>query len=218
MGTRRTDEVRRDVLHDRRLVDARVAALHLRSVGGDRSQRPVGACRHRQGQVEHDIVRDEAHRLVVSAVPVDEQDAFEARPAEGRADIAQDPDIGVGAERDGAGEQVMVGIAEGHERRQHDRAGSIDDRKRPPADGVRDQGVGQQGEMFAMLLGGTDRQDDDGLWRQFLDVFPGQAPELDNVTHESAPPAARSKISITCLYKWILGGASSWHIIIVLTR
>src|SRR6266404_6615864 len=73
---------------------------------------PVGELDDRHVELGTEIVGGDAHRVLVAAMPVEQNDAAKAVADDRLADAAQHGEEGVGIERDGAAERhVMLGEA-----------------------------------------------------------------------------------------------------------
>ena len=125
----------------------------LRDQGVPRGD-PVGGGRHIRGVLEREIAGDKLHELVVAAMAVEDEDAFEPGGDQGFTEIAHQAVIGFGADRHRAAEgEVMARRAERQGRRDDNRDAGSYSRCRSASDVLDRESVGAGGHVWAVLLG-----------------------------------------------------------------
>ena len=171
------DEFGAEGEHQRRFEIAGVAgeAAAAVGVGGDEGvpgDVPVRAGGGADGVFEDDVADGELHQLCVAAVAVQQEDALEAIADEGFDEFVEDEVVSLRGEGERAAEdEVVVGGAEGESGGDNDGdvgPGDFGGAAGDPFDG---EEVHAGGQMGAVLFGGADGEDDEGVRGEGADLF-----------------------------------------------
>ena len=116
------------------------------------------------GELAGQLANDQVKGRDIAAVAVERKNAAKTVPRQGANDAAQESREGVKIERNGAAKgHVVLGQAAPHRRRHHHRRAVGDLARRALGDLAGQPGVGLHRHVGAVLFGGTDRHDDDGV-------------------------------------------------------
>lgn len=177
MGAVGGDKFVADGEHERGFEIAGVAGETTAEVGLGGDERvpgdvPVRPGSGADGVFEDDVADGELHEFGVTAMAVQEEDALEPVADEGFNEFVEDEVVGLRGEREGAAEdEVVVGGTEGE--RGGDDDGDVDpsDFRGAAGDPFDGEIIHASGQMGAVLFGGADGEDDEGIRREGADLF-----------------------------------------------
>jgi len=171
--------VRMEVEHERSLHLAGVAeAAEFGFAHGLNARRGKGPIRSKHelhfGIVAFEFAQGRAHRHVVAAVAIEQENFLAAHLHDRMAELDDHLDVGHLANAERAGEKkVMRGMARPERRQAKDLARSLF--LNPERDGSDEVGVGRERQVRAMLFKGAERKKDDFIGRfEPFNFRPGQ--------------------------------------------